>query len=401
MKILFLSTKAPLPTNDGHSLRTFNLLRQVARNHEVYLISFVKFDTEYRYLEDMRALCNYVAYFPVKENRSRIQLVLSLLRNLFSTKPFVLQKYDQDNMRREIQALVNRISFDIIHVDMLPLACFLDLFGCIPLVLNAHNVESALLSRQVVAESNILRRWYFSIQQRRLACFEQAIFQKATHVAVCSEQERYLAMEIAPKGNFSVVPNGVDTDFFRANEQPISNQQDLVFVGGLNWYPNLHGLKWFDKEVMPTLRLECPTVKLHIIGRKVKGITWCHPENILVHGFVDDIRPYIERASVFVVPLRIGGGTRLKVLDAMAMGKAIVSTTIGAEGLGTTDGVNIRLADTAEIFASETLACLRNATISKELGKNAVVHVNTNFRWEPIGEKLLDVYFSSINLRKN
>ena len=391
MKVLFISTKGPLPTNDGHCLRTYNLLRQVSKKHEIYLLSFVKYPEEYDHIDELKGLCKHIEYFSLKENHSSSRNVLSLALNVFSHKPFVAQKYDTHEMRDSIKNILSREKIDLIHLDMLPLYCYHDLFSGIPTFLNQHNIESALLLRQVEAESNIFRKYFFSIQQQRLEKFEKKALAGVSRVAVCSEQDRLLVKKYAPSANVRVIPNGVDLDLFQPSGAFDEDPDTLVFVGGLNWYPNRDGMEWFDRDILPEIIKLKPSIKVHLVGRSEK-INWAHPDCFVEHGFVDDIRPYLERAAVFIVPLRVGGGTRLKILDAMGMGKAIVSTSIGAEGLGTEHGTELLLADATTSFAKDVITLLNDYKYRHQLSQNARKFVLSSYGWDAIGQSLSQSY---------
>lgn len=400
MKILFVSTKSPLPTNDGHALRTYNLLREVAARHEVYLLSFVKFKEEHEHLQELQKLCASVRCIDLPENNSRFSLTLSLLKNHFSSRPFVADKYDTTAMRAEITRIIKTQGIDLVHLDMLPLCCYLDCLKGTPVVLNEHNVESALLDRRLTTESNPLFRYYLGVQQKRLEAFETESVNNVDHVVCCSEPDRELLMEMAPSTPVAVVPNGVDTEYF----QPLENSKEmcmsLVFVGGMNWFPNRDAVQWFDKEVFPEILATIPTVRLQIIGKSTESANWQYGQSIEVTGFVDDIRPHLSEAAVFVVPLRIGGGTRLKILDAMAMGKAIVSTSIGAEGLDVMPGRDLLIADTTQDFARAVLDLLVNRDKRFELGSAARELVKNRYQWENIALLLDKAYTQAAEGRK-
>ena len=396
MKVLFISTKGPLPTNDGHCLRTYNLLRQVSQKHEIYLFSFVKYSEEYDHIDEFKGLCKHIEYFSLGENYSSFRNVLSLALNVFSNKPFVAQKYDTHEMRDSIKNLLSHEDIDLVHLDMLPLYCYQDLFSGIPIFLNQHNIESALLLRQAEAESNIFRKYFFSIQQQRLEKFEKKALGGVDQVAVCSQQDLQLAKQYAPSANVKVIPNGVDLDFFQSTGTFDEEPDTLVFVGGLNWYPNRDGMEWFDREILPEIIALKPSIKIHLIGRSEK-INWVHSDHFVEHGFVDDIRPYLERAAVFIVPLRVGGGTRLKILDAMGMGKAIVSTSIGAEGLGVENGEELILADLASVFAINVVNLIENRKERRQLSLCARKFVLSTYKWEIIGKKICQVYADMLN----
>lgn len=399
MQILFITTKCPLPLIDGHSLRTFNLLKLVAQQHDVHLLSFVKFQEEYRCVDELRSICSSVELIDLAENKSRVSSLKTVVASLLKRKPFVVCKYDKGIMRRAITRLLSANHIDIVHFDMLPLAVYLpDVVGYQTL-LNEHNVESALLLRRVEAESNIVSKMFFVLQQKWLERFERGAARGVDRLIACSDIDKKILEQFAPATPVATVPNGVDTVFFSPAPELESEEKGLVFVGGLDWFPNVDALRWFDKSVLPEIIKKWPKVVLHVIGTTV-DVEWEHPENIVCHGRVEDVRPYMAKATIFVVPLRIGGGTRLKILNALSMGKVVVSTLIGAEGLGAIDGENIVIANEANDFALSIDTYFKDLDARKRLSQNARLFVKENYEWPSVGVKLMKVYQELLEERR-
>lgn len=392
MKVLFLSTKSPLPTNDGHSLRTYNLLKQAARKHDITLVTFVKYQDEYNYRKELEQICSRVCFLDIPENKSRVRLYLSLFLTVFSSKPFLAGKYFSRPMNRLICTLIEEISFDVVHLDTLPLCVYLKSLKGIQTVLNEHNVESSLLSRHLEVIKNPLTKLFYTQQQKRLEQFEKLTARAVDHIITCSENDKRDLEIMASSKPITVVPNGVDIKYFSPAEKSQNDLTDLVFVGGMNWFPNYDAMLWFTKDVMPILLKKHPGLHLHIIGKKNGKTLSVKSDHVTYHGFVDDIQPLVHESAVFISPLRVGGGTRLKLLDAMAMGKAIVSTTIGAEGLNVKDGEQMLLADTPESFAEAISSLLDSPTRREQLEKAARIYVERHFSWDIIGRSLLQVY---------
>lgn len=395
MKVLFITTKSPLPMNDGHSLRTFNLLKSVVNQHEVTLLSFVKFPIEYEYRNELEKLCLSVKHFSVPDNCSKSRAAISACLNIPGSQPYIATKYNQSAMREEISRLLRDDTFDLVHLDMLPLGVFLDEVD-IPVVLNEHNVESTLLKRRCESTSNPVAKWYFYEQQRRLEKFETRVVQRVTHVIACSGEDGAILSGMAPDQQISVVPNGVDTDFYQAHSTDNEEIGNLAFVGGMNWFPNRDAVSWFDQSVMSLLLQSNPGIQLNVVGKLVGDMKSKHDKQITMHGFVDDTRPYLEKAAVVVVPIRVGGGTRLKVLEAMSMGKAMVSTSVGVEGIKVVDRKHVLIADTPEEFAASIAELLSNEKLRRELGAAARNLVCDMYHWDKIGCKLLEVYENAV-----
>jgi glycosyltransferase involved in cell wall biosynthesis len=258
-------------------------------------------------------------------------------------------------------------------------------------VVTHHNVESQLLERRSVGEAAGWRRHYFRLQAERLRRAEAEWMPRvALNVVVSSEDERVFRA-IAPGASYAVVPNGVDVDYFRPQPGPT---EGCVFVGGTTWHPNRDALHWFAAEILPRLRARGEQGPVTWVGRVTDeerhafdGVDGLH-----LTGYVDDIRPYLARATCFIAPLRFGGGTRLKLLDAWAMGKAIVSTNPGAEGLGGIDGQDLLLADEPEAFTDAVVKVLRDRGLAERLGAGGRAAVEARFSWAVIGRRMSDLY---------
>lgn len=392
MNILFITTKSPLPLSDGHSLRSFNLLKQVAADHRVHLLSFVKHQQEYQWIQELERLCLSVQMFAVPDNRSKVSLVKTLVLSVLKEKPYIVGKYDTPQMRDAIRYKISHESIDLVHFDMLPLALYLPEVNGKCRVLNEHNVESRLLRRRVAVESSWLRKIFFRKQQKLLEVFEVAACKAVDTVLSCSIQDSKILKEFAPNTDVSIIPNGVDTRFFSPQYPGREVSESMIFVGGLDWFPNRDALLWFDREIFPDILKVHPHAHLNIIGKRGEDISWIHETAITCHGFVEDIRPHMAEASVFIVPLRIGGGTRLKILNAMAMGKIVVTTEVGAEGLGLISGTDALLTNKEHEFASIVKDIFKNKESYLDISKNGQSLVKDEYQWESIGQKLLSVY---------
>lgn len=385
MNILFVTTKTPLPMDDGHSLRDFNILRQLAKKHRIHLISAVKARREWESLNELQKICASVQLVAVPANRSKLALAVTLINSLLRQRAFVVSKYNLPGIRQAIRKTLAENTIDLIHLSVLPLAVYLDEVAGYPVTLDEHNVESALLRQRLTAETGI-RRLFFRWQQEWLEIFERDAVRRADHILACSKIDASLLRQLAPGTPVSLIANGVDRDYFQP--QIVEEEKEsLVFVGGLDWHPNIDGLHWFDREILPQLIIQHPDLRLHVIGGGPQP-QWRHKDHIVCHGRVEDIRPYMARAAIFIVPLRIGGGTRLKILNAMATGCCVVATGIGAAGLDAVDGENILIGDSAQDFAARILTALATASFREQIARKAVQFIEDNYDWNLIGEKL-------------
>ncbi len=389
MNILFLSTKSPFPPKEGHTLRTFNLLKQAAQKHRIFFLTFFLSKEEAENFSVIKNLCVSAKGYELSSNQSFIITILLLIRNVFSFLPFVCQKYRSQEMIREIRKILETEKIDLVHVDMLPLMNYLDTFKGTKAILVDHNVESLLLKRQARHTNNIIGKIFFGIQYLKLCFFEKRMIGKANCCVAVSEQDKEVLLRMNKKASISVVPNGVDIDYFSPSKER-NDRNKIVFVGGLNWFPNLDGVIFFCEQVLPIIEESVKEIEVVIIGKENPKFQYA--KKIRQVGYVPDIRPYVQEAKVFFVPLRVGGGTRLKILDAMAMGKAIVSTSIGCEGLAVENGKHILIEDRADGFARRIIELMNDDKKREFLEKNARELAENKYDWKIIGKEMEKVY---------
>jgi len=260
-------------------------------------------------------------------------------------------------------------------------------------VLNAHNVEHLLLQQRADVEDGAPQRWFLRTQVAKLARFEQAACERADHVLACSADDAKHLSALAPRTPVSVIANGVDAQANQPATDAPKNPRQLVFVGQMGWFPNRDGVEWFLAEILPRIVAQRSDVEFALIGKPGSLEV---PEALRGHvrllGFVKEVAPHVQDAGIYVVPLRAGSGTRLKILEAMAFGKAIVTTHIGAEGIALRDGVDAVFADTPQDFAAAVLRLLDAPLEVARLGAAARATAEANYDWQAIAAKLLPIY---------
>lgn len=377
MNILFLSTRSPYPLISGHSLRTYHILKGAAQRHSVSLVTFIQLpehELKEENLAHLRSFCKAVYPFKIPVDFSRLKFAAGLFMNLFSSKPFVAKKYDVPEVREKIREILSKEKIDLVHVDMLPLTVYINEFKDLPKILVNHNVESTRLYRWFKTESNTVKKAYLGIQYPKLQSFERSAMDKFDCCVVVSEKDKELLREMGVKNNLAIVPNGTDTTFFKPiGRKKIDNS--VLWLGHMDVHTNKDAVLYFWREIFPLLQKQCPQVRMVFVGSappKEIADAASKNGNIKVTGFVDDVRPYMDEADVMVVPIRIGSGTRLKILDAMAMGKAIVSTSVGCEGLRVSNGENILVADMPEGFVHKVIQLLGDDRLRQRLSVNAL-----------------------------
>lgn len=397
MNILFISAYIPYPPHGGAYQRTYNILKHVAKENDVYLIGFIKEKNDLENAAHLEKICKKVYAFRLPDDWSKVSLAKSLFLNLFSPLPYTIQKYYSSQARQAIARLVQQVNFDILHCDMIDLAEYIYDHNPKATVLVNHNVESTLMLRHAEVDKNPLKKWFFYLQYKKLLRYERKMCPKFKCSAAVSELDKQQLQSISPQARFRIVPNGVDVDYFQPRKLQVE-KNTLIFAGSTDYLPNIDGIKFFHQEIWPLIKREVNDTRLIILGknRTSKNLGIQITEDISLLGFVEDVRPHIGKAAVYIVPLRIGGGTRLKILDAMAMGKAIVSTTIGAEGIDVTHGKNILIADTPEDFSKQVIKVLNDTKLRESLGMEGRKLVEKKYSWDVIGKEMDEVYTAAL-----
>jgi sugar transferase (PEP-CTERM/EpsH1 system associated) len=396
MKILWLNAGLLLPLDKGGKLRTWHLMRHLARKHEITYFSFTDPAEPEDHLRGMREVCDRLETVPRTETRKgSIRFYVDAAKYLLNRRPYAIAKYRSAEYARRVEALLSTSEFDLLVCDFLvPVVNLPERLPCRS-VLFTHNVESEIWRRHAATAKSGLRRWLLQTQWRRMLRTEGAALSLfdmvlAVSAADASTLARLYGSRI--RGPIHVVPTGVDTKFFRPDGFGHETARHLVFTGSMDWLPNEDGVLYFCSEVLPLIRQAEPAVTLSIVGRAPTPAVrrLARPGVIEVSGRVDDVRPHIARAGIYVVPLRIGGGTRLKIFEAMAMGRAVVSTTVGAEGLPVSPGRDIVIADQPRQFADAVVALIRDADARRALQAAARQLVVQSYDWSVVARDFED-----------
>lgn len=407
MKVLFLSQIVPYPPHGGVLQRGYNIVRELGSHAEVHLLAFVHPDalpTPTTLEESRRELgkfCASIEYFPLWAKKSPVHKAAALAMGMVSPSPFGMIAHRSRAYERSIAAIRRKVPFDILHVDTIGLANFIDRANPgAATVLTHHNVESMLMARRAEVESRGWARTVLAREATKLETAERQISPEFDINIVMSPNDRDALLALAPAAATAVVPNGVDTIYF--TPRPEGATPALIYGGGMNMFANKDAVMHFITDVWPAIRAARPDVEFLAVGQdpppELQAAAARDPK-IVVTGYVKDIRDYIGRAAVYVVPLRVGGGTRLKVLDAMAMGKAMVSTPVGCEGIAVSPGEHLVVAATPAAFAEQTLALLADAPRRAALGAAARSFVEREYSWPVVGQQLLAAYRQAMQIR--
>lgn len=389
-RVLALTARLPYPPREGHQLRSWHLLRALAAAHEVTLLSCLRDDDAPEQCGPLRDIVADLETFPIRVQQSPAALAAAAAKSLFARTPFVVAKYAAAPMRARVAARMG--ATDLIHVDMLPLMALVGDGERPPLVLNAHNVEHALLRQRAASEPRLPLRAFLRSQTAMLEAFERDSCRRADRVIACSADDARMLSALAPRTPVAIVPNGVDVEAKRPCTTPARAAQ-LVFVGSMGWFPNREGVQWFLAEIFPRILAARPDAEFVIVG-KPEGlrVPIALQGHVRLAGFVDDVAASVCEAEVCVVPLRSGSGTRLKVLEAMAHAKPIVTTTIGAQGIDLAPETEALFADDADAFAASVLRLLAAPQAAVALGAAARARAKAQYDWNAIGAQALDVY---------
>ena len=398
-RLLFICHTLPYPTDGGVWLRTYNVLKLLATEYRITALCFERPRSAARHgkeavaegIEGPRPLVERIEVFELPQQHSRARLLWDHLRSVVRRRVYTTYLYESRAFARAIADTLLADTYDVVHVDSLDLSGYLHLLPLEKTVLVHHNVESQLFERRAAAEEGAWRRWYVGIQGRWMRETEATWCPRVRQNIAVSPNDRSAMEAIAPGSRFAVVPNGVDVEFFRPGT---AEGGGIVFVGSASWFPNRYALLYFCQAILPLIRARVPDARVRWVGSSMPGDVEQIGKayGVDLTGYVDDIRPIVLAAACYVVPLRVGGGSRLKILDAWAMGKAVVSTSIGCEGLAARHGDNIMVADTTETFADAVVRVLNEPGLRATLGAGARRTAEAEYAWEVIGRTMLPLY---------
>jgi len=386
MRILWVKSDFLHPTTRGGQIRTLEIVKRLHARYEVHYIAYDN-PAQPEGLQRAGEYCSraYPVTLDVPLRRS-LKFVAQLAGNLTSSMPLSLSRYCSAVMRDQIAKVLSAAQFDSVVCDFLaPAPNFADMSG---VVLFQHNVESMIWRRHVEQAPDPLRKAYFKMQADRMLDWERRMCQAAGRVIAVSPQDATVMRELFGIEAVSVA-TGVDLKYFR-RPPDAPHKADLVFVGSMDWLPNSDGVNYFVREVLPRIWHRKPDCTLAVVGRAPSPAMQAlaqQDSRICVTGTVPDVRPWLWGASASIVPLRIGGGTRLKIYESMAAGTATVSTSIGAEGLDVCHPANIRLADTPDAFAQQCITLLEDVRQRESVAAEALQLVSSRFSWDVVAEE--------------
>jgi glycosyltransferase involved in cell wall biosynthesis len=389
MRILWVKIGGLWPPNTGGRLRSLNILSELAREHEVSVLTTHLPGEDPQELRRQLEHCSRVDSFPFAAPKFRDgRFPLALARSWFSAMPVDVYKHRVPALRREVERRFQAGEVDLCVADFLVAAPNVPFDSAVPVVFFEHNVEYQILKRMASVQTQPLRRALLNYEWRKMRRYEAAVCRQARLTVAVSTQDRDMLLSDAAGAAIYDVPTGVDVGYFKAKGTP-EDPAELVFTGSMDWHPNEDAIRHFIDQILPHIREEMPHIKLTVVGRNPsEGLRRdALRSGVRVTGTVDDVRPYVDAAAVYVVPLRIGGGTRLKIFEALAMGKAVVSTGIGVEGLPLTSGQHYLRADEPAAFASAVVSLLRDPERRRALGGAGMRLIHERYAWPQVARE--------------
>ncbi|MCU0241569.1 MAG: glycosyltransferase family 4 protein [Vicinamibacteria bacterium] len=403
-RVLFVSRRFLLPADTGGKIRTSKILEQLRDRWDVTLIGHFHAATQAQHLHNLRSLCAEFVPVPLDQEPpiGRLSRLGRRLARLLSRYPLHVLYETSPNLRAAIRALLKKEAFDLLIVDFVQ-SCqnIPSQLPCASLLFT-HNVEARILRRQAQTAASWHKLVFWMMQARRMARFEREQAARFERVIAVSDSDREEFERYYGLTNVRTIPTGVDAEYFSPQSTAVDTDE-IVFCGSMDWIPNQEAVEWFVSSILPRIQKTLPNARLTVVGRKAPPDLVARvgqPKAVHFTNWVADVRPYLARAGCVVVPLRVGGGTRIKIFEALAMNKAVVSTTIGAEGLDIEAGHHYLSADSAVDFAAAVLRCLQHSDEALELGRRGGNHVRANFGWPRVAGRFIEIGNEAIDTHR-
>jgi sugar transferase (PEP-CTERM/EpsH1 system associated) len=395
VRILWLKTELLHPVDKGGRIRTYHMLKELKREHHITYLTLDDGTAAIDARERAEEYCQRLLTVP---HRTRAKFTAGfyaeLAFNLVSRLPYFLKKYESPLMRRETEKCLAEEGFDVLVCDFLHPSVNTPANVSCATVLFQHNVEAIIWKRHALVQRDPLKKAYLYGQWRKTFNYERAACRRFDSVVAVSREDSETMRKDYGVETVAEIPTGVDTEYFRPRGEEQLEAHNLVFTGSMDWLPNEDAMRYFTSEIMPLVKRVLPDVTLTVVGRNpfpsLLELARRDP-SVIVTGRVEDVRPYMERAAAYVVPLRIGGGTRLKIYEAMAMERPIISTTVGAEGLPVRHDEELLLADDPEAFAAAVVRVLKDKAFAAELSARAARMTREKFGWSKVASSFAEI----------
>jgi glycosyltransferase involved in cell wall biosynthesis len=392
MKILWVKAGKLLPVDAGGKIRSYNILRQLQKQHEVILLTHYGGKRDEWYESEIRKqFPGAVPIWTAAPDSTTFARLMYYIYCLPSRAPFAVRKFTDRGARRRIEQLFQEKQFDAAVCDFLSASLTFPQKRWAETVLFQHNVETVLWERMVVNADSWIKKLIYRIEAAKMRKYESSSVGKFRRVIAVSEQDRAFMAQFMPAEKISIVPTGVDLEQFRATAGMQSERPLVVFTGTMDFEPNVDGVDYFCREIWPRVLESVPNARFRIVGKNpVAAVRRLASDTVEVTGTVRSVVEHLQSAWALVVPLRMGGGTRLKIYEGMAVGRAVVSTSIGAEGLDVRNGRDIILADKPQAFADAVVALLQQPELRKKY-ERAATELVARFDWSAVAASFANV----------
>jgi len=392
VRILWVKADKLLPVQSGGNIRSYHILRRLAARQELTFLSYYSGDRDPDYERELeKQLPGATSVYTGKRDLSGLARVLDYIVHFPSKTPYAVGRFASSRVQDRLKACLRGRPFDVAVCDFLDAAVNFPRKLAIPTILFQHNVESEIWRRHALTESNLAKRILYKVEFAKMRHYEQRTVRESHHIIAVSEHDRRLMSAWVEPSRITVVPTGVYLQQYRPEASPLAADPLVVFVGAMDWQPNIDSVEHFCRQIWPLVQAGVPAARFRIVGRNPdRRVQKLASSSVEVTGLVHSVLDHLREAAVIVVPLRVGGGTRLKIYEAMAAGKAVVSTSIGAEGLDVHHGRDIILADDPSAFAQAVMMLLGDIELRRRY-ERAAAELAGQYDWSVIGDRFAEV----------
>ncbi len=384
MKILFFANRIPYPPYRGDKLKIYNLAKRL-QHHELHLLTFAQTKEEFQYKAELEKIFKkvHLIYLP------KLKSALNCIPGLWKDVPLQVLYFESAEMRAKLDEVLAADKFDAIHVQHLRMSPYLSKKSSLPRILDMPDAFSLYWQRRKVMQANPVKKLFEHIEQQRVKRYEHKMLQRYNMSLVCSQEDLEYLQQTHKVGDIRLLPNGVDLETFSAGNHDYSHNHTLLFTGNMDYAPNIDGVTYFVKEVLPLIHNKYPNLQFVIAGqRPVKKVQDLAGDKVKVTGFIRDLAAVYNEASIVVAPLRFGAGTQNKVLEAMAMGVPVVCSNIGFKGLGIESGEGAIMQTDPSAFAQSVVSLLGSEDMRRAVGEKGVAVMRSRFGWDAIAHQL-------------
>lgn len=394
-RVLFITNLLPFPLDNGGKIKTYNTIVALSQHYDIDLLCFVNNIEDKKNISGLNKYvsnCTVIGKTLIRST-SRLSFMKDYLKSLISKRPYNINKFYEKTFNEKCISLLKDNKYDFVYIDHLPMMVYRKNFKELPILLDQHNVESEIFNRMIKSDSNILKKLLGQWEYFKLKKFEYKSMLQASHIVSLSENDKSSFVRFGiNQSKISVLPIHIDISYLKnLRQNKLGDKINILFLGSMSWYPNQEGIRWFLENVWPLI--DTLKFNLYIVGgNPPKNITDYHNgNNIFVTGYVDNVDEYIEKCDISIVPLFIGSGQRVKIIESFGKNIPVLSTTIGAEGLIYNDGEDILIANEKEEFAEKLIQLKTKPEILNIIARNGRENFESNYSSKLLSTKLITI----------